>query len=90
MVFFGLFPTWFALISKEAYNPFLFYLGVFIALGGLVFESIADHQLQPWRSKTDSKDFIDEGLWKYSRHPNYFGECVFWWGTLINALSFGS
>jgi len=43
LVFFGLFPTWFALISKEAYNPFLFYLGVFIALGGLVFESIADH-----------------------------------------------
>jgi len=41
-VFFGLFPTWFALISKEAYNPFLFYLGVFIALGGLVFESIGN------------------------------------------------
>ena len=40
IVYFGLFPTWFALIASEEYNQFLFFIGVFVALGGVVFESI--------------------------------------------------
>ena len=49
----------------------------------------ADLQLYPWRYKKTS-EIIDFGLWRYSRHPNYFGECVYWWGAFINALAYGT
>jgi steroid 5-alpha reductase family enzyme len=89
MVFFGLYPTYYALQEENSYNPELFFLGVFVAIAGVTFEAIADMQLQPWRSNK-STDYIDVGLWRYSRHPNYFGECTFWWGTFFQALAFGS
>ncbi|CAD8060881.1 unnamed protein product [Paramecium primaurelia] len=89
MVYFGLYPTYYALFdSDQEYNEYVFYFGVLFAFSALTIETIADLQLFPWRSKK-TQEFIDEGLWKYSRHPNYFGECMFWWGLFIMTLSFG-
>jgi steroid 5-alpha reductase family enzyme len=48
---------------------------------GLSFEWIADVQLARFkRSATNKRSVMDGGLWRYSRHPNYFGNCLLWWG----------
>jgi len=51
----------------------------------VIIEAVADEQLYPYRTKIKDK-YIDVGLWRYSRHPNYFGEIAFWWGLYIAAL----
>ena len=55
-----------------------------IALSGILIETIADIQLSKF--KLDQNNFnkvMDKGLWYYSRHPNYFGDSLFWWGITI-------
>jgi steroid 5-alpha reductase family enzyme len=65
-------------------------LGVAVALLGLAFEAIADAQLSVFRVDPESRGTVlDQGLWRYSRHPNYFGEACFWWGLGLLALSGG-
>jgi len=55
---------------------------------GFVFEVMADWQLSRFKKDPKNKGKImDKGLWKWSRHPNYFGEIVMWWGIFIIALS---
>jgi steroid 5-alpha reductase family enzyme len=57
---------------------------------GILFESIADAQLAAFRSKPDTRGkVLDTGLWRYTRHPNYFGECCVWWGFYLFALAAG-
>ena len=56
-------------------------LGVILMQSGSWIEAISDNQLQNFKSKTENEGkLLTEGLWKYSRHPNYFGEVLFWWG----------
>jgi steroid 5-alpha reductase family enzyme len=63
-------------------------LGVVLFLFGLVFESLADWQMSRFKARADSKgQVMDQGLWRYSRHPNYFGEFCVWWGFYLLALS---
>jgi len=58
-----------------------------IALFGLIFESVADFQLARFKANSDNRgEVMDGGLWGLSRHPNYFGECCFWWGIGLMAL----
>lgn len=57
--------------------------GVVVSLVGLVVESIADHQLDVFRREETSGRIMDRGLWSWSRHPNYFGESVIWWGIWL-------
>lgn len=62
-------------------------LGASVVVIGLLFEVIADHQLAAFRrDKTKRGQVLDSGLWRYSRHPNYFGEALLWWGFWILAL----
>ena len=62
-------------------------IGIVIWWFGFSFEAIADHQLKVFKSNPNNKGkIITTGLWKYSRHPNYFGEVVLWWGIFIVAL----
>ena len=65
------------------------YLGIAVWLFGFLFEWIGDEQLrQHLADKTPSKPkFIKWGLWRYTRHPNYFGEAVLWWGIYLIACS---
>jgi len=63
-------------------------LGVSIWLLGFLFETIGDYQLRQFVTNADNKGkVLDTGLWRYSRHPNYFGEVVQWWGIFIIALA---
>lgn len=69
----------------------LFVAGGFLYLSGLVFESIADTQLKRFGKDPKNKGkIIGSGLWKYSRHPNYFGEAVIWWGIFFASLGCGA
>lgn len=65
-------------------------VGVALYAFGIVFEAIADQQMTRFRSQPGSAGrVLDEGLWRYSRHPNYFGECCVWWGLFAIALADG-
>lgn len=66
-------------------------LGMCIWGAGLLFESIADAQLAQFKRQSSNKGkILTSGLWKYSRHPNYFGEAVLWWGYFTIALAAGA
>lgn len=55
---------------------------------GFLFESVADYQLFRFKSDPANKGRIMQGgLWRYSRHPNYFGEVALWWGVYLIALA---
>jgi len=63
-------------------------IGVFIWCLGFFFESVSDYQLVRFKGNPAHKGLImTRGLWKFSRHPNYFGEALLWWGVFIIALS---
>lgn len=65
-------------------------VGAALALGGLVFEGIADWQLQRFLAHHGGGGKVmDQGLWRYTRHPNYFGEFCVWWGLFLVALAAG-
>lgn len=62
--------------------------GGVVWLFGLLFETVADLQLARFkRDPANRGRVMDRGLWRYSRHPNYFGEAVVWWGLFLIALS---
>jgi steroid 5-alpha reductase family enzyme len=62
-------------------------LGMAVWIIGFCFEAIGDMQLKQFLADPAHKGKImDQGLWKYSRHPNYFGEVTQWWGIFIIAL----
>lgn len=64
------------------------YLGGIIWLIGFYFEAVGDHQMRVFKKNPANKGKImNQGLWKYTRHPNYFGEATMWWGIFIIALS---
>jgi steroid 5-alpha reductase family enzyme len=66
------------------------YAGYLIAFFGFIFESIADIQLMLFKRRPENTGKVmDQGLWGISRHPNYFGEFVFWWGIYILTLPAG-
>ncbi len=58
------------------------YVGIVVFFFGLVFESIGDKQLKNHIS-SKNRGLLTTGLWKYTRHPNYFGEAVLWWGLFL-------
>lgn len=63
-------------------------LGVAVWAFGFVFEAAADRQLRRFtRDPVNRGALLRTGLWRYSRHPNYFGEVVQWWGLALIALS---
>jgi len=63
--------------------------GIVVWVVGFLIEVISDEHLrQHMADKTPGKEkFIKKGLWRYSRHPNYFGECLLWWGPYLIACS---
>jgi steroid 5-alpha reductase family enzyme len=61
--------------------------GAAVWLAGLLIEAVADAQKSAFRAKQENRGrFIGSGLWRYSRHPNYFGEMLLWWGLFIYAV----
>jgi len=63
-------------------------IGLVIWIVGFIFEALGDKQLKDFISDTKNKGHIMKtGLWKYTRHPNYFGEATMWWGIFIISFS---
>jgi len=59
-------------------------IGVIIWLIGYLFQAIGDLQMMKFKKNPDNKGkIITSGLWKYTRHPNYFGESLMWWGIFL-------
>lgn len=69
----------------------LSWVGLAVFLVGLAFEAIGDAQLTAFKSDPDNKgQVMDRGLWKYTRHPNYFGDVTVWWGLWVVAVGSGA
>jgi len=67
------------------------YAGIGLWAIGLFFETVGDVQLARFKSRPDSKGKVmDLGLWRYTRHPNYFGDFAVWWGHYVVALAGGA
>ena len=63
-------------------------LGLLVWLLGFFFEAVSDFQLARFKADPETKGKVmKQGLWKYSRHPNYFGESLIWWGIFLIALA---
>jgi steroid 5-alpha reductase family enzyme len=68
-------------------NRVLLAFGALLWLGGFIFEVIADTQKRKFKQQANkATPFITSGLWKYSRHPNYFGEIMLWFGAALFAM----
>ena len=79
-------------VGSVALQPFdwLDWIGLTLAVFGIVFEAIGDQQMATFKSDSMHKgQVMDRGLWRYTRHPNYFGEACVWWGLWLLALSAG-
>jgi len=64
------------------------FLGLLVWITGFIFEAVGDKQLAEFLKNPANKGrIIRHGLWKYTRHPNYFGEATMWWGIFLLALS---
>jgi steroid 5-alpha reductase family enzyme len=63
------------------------WLGVAVWAVGLFFETVGDWQLQRFRADPSTRgQVLDTGLWRYTRHPNYFGDACVWWGLSLVAF----
>jgi len=79
-----------AVASKSELNA-LDTLGALVWLVGFVFEAGGDWQLSRFKANPSNKDKVmDEGFWRFTRHPNYFGDFCVWWGLYLIALAAGA
>lgn len=75
-------------VDPLALIPIIF--GVLVWLGGFFFQSVGDRQLAIFIAKPENKGkLMTQGLWAYTRHPNYFGEVMMWWGIAILGFANG-
>ncbi|HYQ82382.1 MAG TPA: DUF1295 domain-containing protein [Anaeromyxobacteraceae bacterium] len=87
-VFLGLLPLHAALAAPARPPGWLDLAAAALALGGAALEAVADRQLQRFlRVRTDPAAVLESGLWARSRHPNYLGEVLFWWGLFLFGLA---
>lgn len=79
-----------AAIGNDAPLGWLDVAGLALWCLGMVFEVGGDRQLARFKANPDNKGkVLDSGLWRYTRHPNYFGEFALWWGYYLIAVSAG-
>lgn len=82
------------LAAQSNPNParliWLDYLGAILWGIGFFFEAVGDWQLVRFRANPDNKGkLLNTGLWRYTRHPNYFGDAAQWWGFYLIAAAAG-
>ena len=82
------FPIVFVNLQGAGGTGFFTWLGLIVWLTGFAFEVIGDEQLKRFKGKAENKGkLMTTGLWALTRHPNYFGEAVTWWGLFIISLT---
>ena len=79
-----------AVFTYDRGTTWLDIAGLAIVLFGVVFEAVADQQLARFKADPANRGKVmDRGVWRYTRHPNYFGEFCAWWGFFVMALPLG-
>jgi steroid 5-alpha reductase family enzyme len=87
-VFLGLLPTYPALALPGRPLGVLDLLAALVTAAAIAVEALSDLQLRRFMtSRRDPEAVLDQGLWSLSRHPNYFGEVLFWWGLWLFGLA---
>ena len=75
-------------LTSESPLGVLNYVGVLVWAVGFLFESVGDYQLARFKMNPAMKgQVMDTGLWRYTRHPNYFGNALIWWGIFLVSAS---
>jgi steroid 5-alpha reductase family enzyme len=83
-------PLWPALTVPVDWGTFDL-LAVTVWTVGMIFEGFGDWQLSRFKADPENQGKVmDRGLWQYTRHPNYFGECLIWWGFSLFAMPSGA
>jgi len=85
VVFSGLLPG----LAVTADVHWLDGIAIMIWLVGFMTESMADLQLYRFKKQSAPGDVLQSGLWRYSRHPNYFGEFLIWWAFFLMTITQG-
>ena len=76
-------------LTQQAAPGAVMIIGGVVWLAGFAFEVIGDRQLARFRADPANRgQIMDRGLWRYTRHPNYFGDACMWWGLFL--ISYGS
>ncbi len=83
VVFLGCLAVYPALVLHEGEMGPVEWFAAFVTFAGIVIETVSDIQLRRYVNDKDKCEFLRTGLWKYSRHPNYFGEVLFWIGLFM-------
>ena len=90
IVFMACWPLYPALVTGSKSFGFLDVIAIIVTAGAIGIETVADRQLMQFNRKKQRPDEImTRGLWAFSRHPNYLGEIMFWWGTFLFGLAAG-
>jgi steroid 5-alpha reductase family enzyme len=88
IVFAACVPVYFALASAGAPVGAMDFIAFAVASGAIIVEAVTDDQLyRHFRKNPDRTVTMKSGLRRYSRHPNYFGEVLFWWGMYLFVLA---
>ena len=84
----SLLPLYYSLSVSTNTPSYWLYMASFYTIMAVTLELISDNQLWKFKKNKDNKNkFIKTGLWSYSRHPNYLGEILFWWGIFFMTLA---
>lgn len=88
VMFFVCAPIWLVNARRGGPLGLLDALGVGVWLVGFLFEAVGDYQLQKFMKNPANKGRVMRfGVWRFTRHPNYFGEATLWWGCFLIALN---
>ncbi len=87
VVFLGSLPLVPALVWGTRSVAALDWIALVVGVAAAAIEFIADEQMRRFARNKSPGDVMDRGLWRYSRHPNYFGEILFWWSLWLFALA---
>ncbi|WP_435416711.1 DUF1295 domain-containing protein [Parerythrobacter aurantius] len=85
-------PAQVGILASEAPAPLgaLAYFGIALWAFGMFFETVGDLQLRAFKNDPANEGkILDTGLWRYTRHPNYFGDACAWWGIWLVTASIG-
>lgn len=87
IVYACLLPGFFYLVRGGGMNPGVV-AGLMLIVGGALLELVADQQMQTFRrQRQDRSELLRSGVWRHSRHPNYLGEIIVWWGMYLVMLA---
>lgn len=88
IVFLGMMPILIGFTYKEGFQPYIFIFGVYVGICSIIIAIVADLSLYKHRHSDKVHTSISSGIWKYSRHPNYLGEIIFWLSNYLMGLAY--